>query len=142
VYRALVDAAAIARWRVPDGMRSQVHQFDAREGGSFRISLTYDAPDAVGKSAARTDTYFGQFLALVPDERVVEELEFETHDPALRGVITQTTSLVDTADGGTDVLIVHEGMPDAVPAAQNELGTRMALVRLAELVEAETPELR
>ena len=60
--------------------------------------------------------------------------EFETEDPALRGTMTMTTTLTD-ADGGTDVLIVHEGIPDIVPAGDNETGTRMALANLARLVE-------
>jgi uncharacterized protein YndB with AHSA1/START domain len=136
VYRALVDADAIARWRVPDGMSSYVHEFDAREGGSFRVALTYDAPDATGKSAPHTDTYHGHFRKLVPNEQVVEVLEFETADPALRGTMTMTTTLTD-ADGGTDVLVVHDGIPDGVPAADNETGTRMALAKLARLVEAD-----
>jgi uncharacterized protein YndB with AHSA1/START domain len=135
VYRALLDADAIARWRVPDGMSSEVHEFEAREGGSFRVSLTYDAPDGTGKSAAHTDTYHGHFRTLVPDERVVEVFEFETSNPALHGPMTMTTTLVD-ADGGTDVRIVHEGIPDEIPAADNETGTRMALANLARLVEA------
>jgi uncharacterized protein YndB with AHSA1/START domain len=135
VYRALTDAAAIARWRVPDGMRSHVHEFDAREGGAFRVSLSYDTPDGTGKSAAHTDTYHGRFLVLVPDERVTEEFEFETADPALRGTMTMTTTLTD-ADGGTEVRIVHEGIPDSIPAADNETGTRMALANLARLVES------
>ena len=135
VYRALVDPEAITAWRVPAGMSSRVHEFDAREGGRFRISLTHDEPSAVGKSAARTDTYHGRFLRLVPGELVVEAMEFETADPALRGRMTMTTTLTD-ADGGTDVLVVHEGVPDAVPAADNETGTRMALENLARLVEA------
>lgn len=134
VYRALVDADAIARWRVPAGMSSHVHEFDAREGGSFRVSLIYEAPDGTGKSSARTDTYHGRFVRLVPDQRVVEEFEFETADPALRGTMTMTTTLTD-ADGGTDVLVVHDGIPDGVPAADNETGTRMALDNLARLVE-------
>ena len=87
VYRALLDAGAIAAWRVPDGMTSVVHEFDAREGGSFRISLTYDAPDRAGKTAAATDTYHGRFERLVPGERVVEVVEFETDDPALRELL-------------------------------------------------------
>ncbi|MFD1659042.1 SRPBCC family protein [Streptomyces caeni] len=136
VYRALVDADAIAAWRVPAGMTCHVHDFDAREGGRFRVSLTYDAPAGTGKTASRTDTYHGHFVTLVPDERVVEALEFETADPALRGMMTMTTTLSD-ADGGTDVLVVHEGVPDAVPAADNETGTRMALANLARLVEAD-----
>jgi uncharacterized protein YndB with AHSA1/START domain len=135
VYRALLDPDAIAQWRVPAGMSSQVHVFDAREGGSFRVSLTYDAPTGTGKSAQQTDTYHGHFVTLVPDEQVVEVFEFETGDPGLRGEMTMTTTLTD-ADGGTDVVIVHEQIPDSVPPADNETGTRMALENLARLVEA------
>jgi len=135
VYRALLDAGAITQWRVPAGMSSHVHEFDAREGGSFRVSLTYDAPTGTGKSASRTDTYRGHFVRLVPDEQVVEAFEFETADPDLRGEMTMTTTLTD-ADGGTDVLVVHEGVPDKVPPADNETGTRMALAKLAKLTEA------
>jgi uncharacterized protein YndB with AHSA1/START domain len=134
VYRALLDPDAIAHWRVPEGMTSEVHEFEAREGGTFRVSLTYTAPDRTGKTAARTDTYHGRFVTLVPDEAVVEEFAFETGDPALRGTMTMTTTLTDAA-GGTDVLVVHEGIPDAIPAADNETGTRMALDNLARLVE-------
>lgn len=135
VYRAFLDAGAVAAWRVPDSMTSQVHEFDGREGGHFRVSLTYDAPGAAGKSAAHTDTYHGHFAKLVPDQQVVEVLEFETADPALRGEMTITTTLTDAGEG-TDVLVVHEGVPDSVPAADNETGTRMALASLARLVEA------
>lgn len=66
-------------------------------------------------------------------------LEFETADPALGGAMTLTTTLTDAEGGGTDVLMVHEGLPDAVPAADNETGTRMALANLARLVEADGP---
>jgi uncharacterized protein YndB with AHSA1/START domain len=135
VYRALVDAGAISKWRVPGGMSARVHEFDAREGGAFRVSLSYDTPAGTGKSAAHTDTYHGHFVRLVPDEQVVEVFEFETADPRLRGEMTMTTTLTD-ADGGTDVLVVHERIPDQVPAADNETGTRMALANLARLVEA------
>jgi uncharacterized protein YndB with AHSA1/START domain len=134
VYRALLDADATAKWRVPAGMRSHVHEFNACEGGSFRVSLTYDAPTGTGKSAPQTDTYHGRFVKLVPDEQVVEAIEFETADPGLRGEMTLTTTLTE-ADGGTDVLVVHEHIPDSIPAADNETGTRMALDKLAQLVE-------
>ena len=136
VYKALLDAEAIARWRVPDGMTSTVHEFAPSQGGSFRISLTYDAPGSAGKSAAHTDTYHGRFVELVPDVRVVEEYEFETADPALAGTMRMTTTLVD-APGGTTVTVLQEGMPDAVPPADNELGMQMALAKLARLVESE-----
>jgi uncharacterized protein YndB with AHSA1/START domain len=134
IYQALLDADAIAKWRVPSNMSAHIHQFDAREGGAFRISLTYDTPGPTGKSAPRTDTYHGHFAEIVPDERVVEVLEFETDDPTLCGSMTMTTTLTDT-DGGTEVVISHEGIPDAISAADNETGTRMALDNLAALVE-------
>jgi uncharacterized protein YndB with AHSA1/START domain len=136
VYRALLDALAVAAWRVPTGMTCHVHAFEAREGGSFRVSLTYDAPTGEGKTTARTDTYHGRFVKLVPNELVVEVVEFETTDPALRGEMTITTTLTD-AGGGTDLLAVHDGLPPGVPVADNEAGWREALAKLAALVEAE-----
>jgi uncharacterized protein YndB with AHSA1/START domain len=135
VYRALLDARAVATWIVPTGMTSHMHAFDAREGGSFRISLTYDEPTGAGKTTAHTDTYHGRFVKLVPNEQVVEVVEFETTDPALRGEMTITITLAD-ADGGTDVLAVHEGLPPGLPTADNEAGWRESLAKLAALVEA------
>ncbi len=135
VYAALLDPDAVALWRVPDGMSSEVHEFEPWEGGSFRVSLTYDGPDAVGKSSAHTDTYRGRFVRLVPGELVVEALEFENAAPELAGTMTMTTTL-RAAAGGTDVELLHEGVPDAVPASDNETGTRMALTKLARLVES------
>jgi uncharacterized protein YndB with AHSA1/START domain len=134
VYRALLDPDAIAAWRVPDGMRSTVHEFDGREGGAFRVSLSYDAPGGAGKSSAHTDTYHGTFATVVPDEQIVEVLEFETANPELAGAMTMTTTLRDSGDG-TEVVIQHDGIPDAVPAEDNETGTRMALAKLTALVE-------
>jgi uncharacterized protein YndB with AHSA1/START domain len=135
VYKVLVDADAIAKWKVPDGMTSHVHAFEGREGGTFRISLTYNAHGGVGKTSAHTDTYHGRFVKLVRDEQVVEVVEFETADPALRGEMTITTTLSDK-DGGTELLAVHDGLPPGLSPANNETGWRMALAKLAALVEA------
>jgi uncharacterized protein YndB with AHSA1/START domain len=107
VYAALIDAEAIAKWKVPTGMTSHVHTFEAREGGTFRISLTYDAQTGTGKTSAHTDTYHGHFVQLVPNERVVEVDEFETSDPAMRGEMTIAITLRDADDGGTDLIAVH-----------------------------------
>ena len=137
VYRALTDTDEIVKWKVPDGMTCDVHEFDGREGGAFRISLTYDDQTSAGKTTAHTDTYRGHFARLVPDELVVEVDEFETTDPVLRGLMTITFTLTD-ADGGTGVLAVHEGLPPGVPAGDNETGWRMSLAKLAALLE--TPE--
>jgi uncharacterized protein YndB with AHSA1/START domain len=136
VYHALVDARAVATWMVPSGMTSHVHAFEAREGGAFRISLTYAAPTGTGKTTAHTDTYHGRFVRLVPNEQVVEVMEFETSDPAMQGEMTVAITLSD-ARGGTDVVGVHDGLPPGVSPADNETGWRMALDKLAALVEAD-----
>jgi uncharacterized protein YndB with AHSA1/START domain len=134
VYEALLDPDAIARWRVPEGMRSEVHLFEPHEGGAFRVSLTYDAPDAVGKTSGRTDTYHGRFLALRPDEQIVEAIEFETGEQDLRGEMTITTTL-DAAGDGTELTMLHEGLPAGVSPQDNETGTQMALAKLAAMLE-------
>jgi uncharacterized protein YndB with AHSA1/START domain len=135
VYRALLDPRAIAKWKVPEGMTCHVHAFDASEGGIFRISLTYDEPTGTGKTTAQTDTYHGRFVKLVPNEQVVEVMEFETSDAAMRGEMTVTYTLTD-AGGGTDLLAVHDNLPPGLSPADNETGWRMALDKLAAFVEA------
>jgi uncharacterized protein YndB with AHSA1/START domain len=135
VYRALLDARAVATWMVPTGMTSHVHAFDACEGGSFRISLTYDAPTRTGKTTAHADAFHGRFVKLVTNEQVVEVVEFETTDPALFGEMTIIIALTDAAVG-TDVLAVHDGLPAGVPTADNGAGWRSSLAKLAALVEA------
>jgi uncharacterized protein YndB with AHSA1/START domain len=134
VYRELLDVRAVATWMVPDGMTSQVHTLEPFEGGSFRISLTYDVPTGAGKTSAHTDTYHGHFVRLVPNEEVVEVVEFETADPLLVGEMTIRIRLTD-ADGGTRVDAVHEGLPPGLSPADNETGWRMSLAKLAALVE-------
>jgi uncharacterized protein YndB with AHSA1/START domain len=135
VYAALLDPEALANWKVPDGMTAEVHQFEPREGGAIRVSLTYDASDSVGKTSAHTDTYSGHFVTLIPETCVVEVDTFESADPALRGAMTSTITLSDV-EGGTEIVAVHSGVPTGVSLADNETGWRMALAKLASLVEA------
>jgi uncharacterized protein YndB with AHSA1/START domain len=135
VYRALLDADAIAAWRKPDGMTCRVHELDAREGGRFRVSLAYDAPIGAGKTSPDTDTYHGHFARLVPDEEVVEVVAFETTDPAMQGEMKIMTTLRDADGGGTEIAVAFEGLPRGVPEAANDTGTRTALAKLAALVE-------
>jgi uncharacterized protein YndB with AHSA1/START domain len=134
VYTALLDANAVAKWKVPSGMTCEVHEFEAHEGGTLRVSLTYDLPTGTGKSTAQTDTYVGRFVELVTNERVVEVDEFETTDPALRGEMRITITLADSG-AGTEITGLHEGLPPGVSTAENEAGWESALARLAALVE-------
>jgi uncharacterized protein YndB with AHSA1/START domain len=134
VYAALLDARAVQRWMVPDGMRSEVLEFDAHEGGSFRIRLTYTVPTTTGKTTAQSDTFRGRFVKLVPDREVVQAVEFETDDPALKGEMTITYMLAER-DGGTELVGIHDNLPPGVVPSDNELGWSMSIAKLARLAE-------
>jgi len=137
VYRALLDPASVRAWMVPDGMTSHIHTFDPREGGAFRISLTYDSTTGTGKTDSQTDTYHGRFARLVPDTEVVQVIEFETVDPDMQGEMTVTYTLVD-ADGGTLVSGRHDDLPPGVSPEDNELGWSISIGKLARLVESDS----
>lgn len=134
VYRTLLDPEAVQRWMVPDGMTSEVHEFDACEGGRFRISLTYEEPTETGKTTEHTDSFHGRFVRLVPDAEVVQAIEFETDDPTMLGEMTVMYALTES-DGGTDVVGLHEDVPAGVSPEDNEVGWTMSLDKLAALVE-------
>ena len=137
VYQALLDARAVQRWMVPDDMTSEVHEFTPHEGGGLRISLTYEDQERPGKSMAHTDTYHGRFVRLVPDTEVVQVVEFETDDPSMQGEMTITYRLSDADGGGTLVEGRHENLPPGLSPEDNALGWRIAIAKLAALVENE-----
>ena len=119
---------------VPDGMASEVHEFEAREGGVFRISLTYDDPQQAGKTSGSTDTFHGRFAKIIPDSEIVQVVEFQSDDPSMKGEMT-ITYLLEDRDNGTDVTGIHEDLPPGLSAADNELGWAMSMDKLAKLVE-------
>ena len=137
VYHALIDAEAVRQWMVPDQMTSLIHSFDAREGGAFRITLTYEMPADTGKTTPQSDTFHGRFVELVPDTKVVQAVEFESDDPAMAGEMTITYLLAD-ADGGTELVGIHEDLPSGLSPTDNETGWRMSMRKLAALVEFDT----
>ena len=139
VYQLLLDPTVLPRWKVPEGMDLEVHEWEPREGGRIRISLTYRDASATGKSDVHTDTYHGQFVHLVPNALIVERDEFETDDPAFRGAMTISIALRDV-EGATELVATHDGVPVGVRLADNETGWRMALDKLAVL--AEQPPVR
>jgi len=136
VYEACIDAGQITQWRVPDNMLAIVHEFDARPGGSFHMSLKYrDANHpAAGKTDGDTDTFHGRFVEIVPGVKIVEVVVFDSADPAFAGEMTLTTSFAD-APGGTQITMRFDDMPAGVRPADNDAGTRQSLKKLAALVE-------
>jgi uncharacterized protein YndB with AHSA1/START domain len=135
VYQACLDPDALASWRVPDNMTGHMHVFDAREGGTFRMSLTYKDPQQSpgGKTTEGTDTFQGRFAELVPNEKIVEVIEFESQDPRFAGEMKMTTSFTDT-DEGTEITVLCDGIPAGVRPEDNEVGTKQALQKLATLI--------
>jgi uncharacterized protein YndB with AHSA1/START domain len=135
VYEACLDPVAIAAWRVPDNMKAEVHVFDAHEGGTYRMSLTYRdrGQSPGGKTSEDTDTFQGRFVELVPEEKIVEAIAFDTRDPEFAGEMKMTT-LLAVADGGTEVTMLCQDLPPGIRPEDNEEGTRQALRKLAALL--------
>jgi len=117
-------------------MTAEVHVFDARQGGTYRMSLTYRDPrqSPGGKTSEDTDSFQGRFVELVADEKIVEAIEFDSSDPGFAGEMTMTTRLAD-ADGGTEVTVLCQDLPAGIRPEDNEEGTRQSLRKLAALLE-------
>ncbi|CAL9611065.1 hypothetical protein SUDANB121_05653 [Nocardiopsis dassonvillei] len=134
VYRALLDPAALERWLPPAGMTGRMERFDARQGGGFRLALTYREPGR-GKTDADTDVVEVGFAELVPGERVVQRAVFESDDPAYAGTMTMTWALAPDA-GGTVVTVTAEDVPPGVSAEDHAAGLASSLAQLAAFVES------
>jgi uncharacterized protein YndB with AHSA1/START domain len=135
IYAALVDPDALAAWLPPDGMTGSFERFDARPGGSYRLVLTYDDPaGAPGKATADSDVVDARFTELVPGERVVQEVDFVSDDPAFAGTMTMTWALAG-AEGGTRVDIVAEHVPEGIAPEDHAAGLASSLEKLATHVE-------
>ena len=130
VYRAFLDAEAMAKWLPPNGFTGKVHHLDPRVGGTFRMSFTNFA---TGQSHA----FGGEYLEIVPNERICYTDRFD--DPNLPGVMKATVSL-KAVSCGTELSVVQEGIPEVIPAELCYLGWQDSLALLARLVEAEIRE--
>jgi uncharacterized protein YndB with AHSA1/START domain len=127
VYRAFLDADALAKWLPPNGFTGKVHSMDARVGGSYRMSFT-------NFTTGKSHGFGGKYLELRPDERIVYTDLFD--DPALPGTMKTTVSLT-AVPPGTALHVVQEGIPDVIPVEACYLGWQESLVLLGKLVEAE-----
>jgi len=130
IYRAFLDADAMAKWLPPNGFTGKVHHLDARVGGTYKMSFT-------NFSSGSSHAFGGEYLELVPGERLRYVDRFD--DPNLPGEMRVTVTLKQVSVG-TDVTIVQEGVPDAIPAEACYLGWQESLTLLAKLVEAEIPD--
>ena len=130
IYRAFLDPDAIPKWLPPHGFTCKVHHLDAKVGGTYRMSFT-------NFSTGNAHSFGGSYLELVPNERIRNDDRFD--DPDLPGTMITTVTLTKVSVG-TDVQIVQEGIPDAIPLEACYLGWQESLVLLGKLVEAEIPD--
>ena len=136
VYQAFLDKDSVVAWLPPNNMTGQMHTFEPREGGKFRMSLTYIDPtkSPPGKTSENMDTVQGRFVTLIPNETIVQVFEFESQEPEYAGVLTLTWTLTD-AEGGTEVTVLCENIPKGVRLEDNEAGSKESLQKLAALME-------
>ena len=127
VYRAFIEADAMAKWLPPNGFTCTVHQLDAKVGGTFRMSFR-------NFTTGKSHSFGGEYLELVPGERLRYTDKFD--DPNLPGEMQVTVELKQVSVG-TDLSIVQEGIPDAIPVEACYLGWQQSLRNLARLVEPE-----
>ena len=129
VYRAFLDADALAKWMPPNGFTCKVHHLDARVGGSFKMSFT-------NFTTGHSHSFGGDYLELAPNERLRYTDKFD--DPNLPGVM-QMTVILKKVSCGTELNILQEGIPSAIPVEACYLGWQQSLALLMKLVEAEIP---
>ena len=129
IYKAFLDADALAKWLPPHGFTCRVHHLDARVGGGYRMSFTN-----LGTGAGHS--FGGEYLELVPEARIVHTDRFD--DPGLPGEM-RTTIILKPVSCGTEVEIVQDGIPDAIPTEACYLGWQESLALLTLLVEPEIP---
>jgi len=130
IYRAFLDADAMAKWLPPNGFTGKVHHLDAKVGGTYKMSFT-------NFTTGHSHSFGGKYLELVPYERIRHTDRFD--DPNLPGEM-QTTVSLKKVSCGTEVNVVQEGIPDAIPTEACYLGWQESLSLLAQLVEAEIPD--
>ena len=130
VYRAFLDADALAKWLPPNGFTGRVHHMDAKVGGAYKMSFT-------NFTTVNSHSFGGEYVELTPHERIRYTDKFD--DPNLPGEM-QTTITLKKVSCGTDLHIVQEGIPDVIPPEACCLGWQESLTLLAKLVEAEIPD--
>jgi uncharacterized protein YndB with AHSA1/START domain len=130
VYRAFLDAAAIAKWLPPNGFTCTVHELDARAGGRYRMSFT-------NFSNGNSHAFGGEYIELVPGQRIRYNDRFD--NPDLPGEMVTTIEFA-AVSVGTDLTVVQEGIPDAIPVEMCYLGWQESLVLLAKVVEPDIPD--
>jgi uncharacterized protein YndB with AHSA1/START domain len=135
LYGAFLDPAALVTWLPPSGMKAEMQRFDPRVGGGYRMTLTYQGTEHTpGKSSEHSDVVESRFAELVPNVRVVQQVDFVSDDPAYAGPMIMTWSLAPVA-GGTEVAISCTNVPSGISEEDHAKGLKASLDNLAAFAE-------
>src|SRR5438128_3266460 len=136
LYAAFLDPTALIDWLPPAEMTGEIHEFDARVGGGYRMSLFYplDEPAFRGKTSDREALVNVRFVELAPPRRIVEAVSFVTADPAFFGEMTMIATF-EEVPGGTEVTLAFKNLPPGLRAEDNAAGARLSLEQLARRFE-------
>ncbi|MDQ0268814.1 SRPBCC domain-containing protein [Cytobacillus purgationiresistens] len=135
IYQSFINPEALVSWLPPKGMSGHIDMFDPREGGTYRVTLTYEMDHSnLGKTSQNTDVAQGEFLELIPDKRIVQSVKFDSEDPAFSGEMTQKW-LLETTSEGTKVTIVCENVPEGIRKEDHDEGLMSTLENLAIFTE-------
>lgn len=136
IYRAFLDAEAVESWRPPSGMTARIERFVPKIGGGYRMAFIYSEDNAEkGKSGTGEDMVEGLFVDLIPDQRIVEAVTFQSDDPAFAGTMTITTTIEREKGNSSKVTFLAENVPPGISEADHREGMSSTLRNLANLVE-------
>lgn len=136
IYNAFINPEALEKWQAPGKMTAKVHKFDHKVGGGYEMSLYYpsDEINMKGKTSNKEDRFTARFVELIPNEKIVEAIKFDTSDPNFAEEMIMEVTFT-AAEGGTKVTYLFRNIPKGIKVEDNEAGTRSSLENLARYLE-------
>jgi uncharacterized protein YndB with AHSA1/START domain len=136
LYLAFTDPAALEVWQAPGAMTAKIHQFDLRPGGGYEMSLYYPDSDMEnqGKTSAKEDRFSARFMELIPNQKIVQAILFDSPDPSFKTEMIMEITLTPISIG-TRVSILFKNIPESIRPEDNAAGTKSSLEKLAQYVE-------
>jgi len=135
VFNAFIDKNALEQWLAPNDMAGKIHDFDARAGGGYSMSLFYLDAAAKGKTTGNEDRFYVKFVELQPFEKIIQTVNFRSDNEQFRGEMIMETYLQKIEESTTRVSMIFKNIPPGIDPKDNEEGTRQSLEKLASYVE-------
>lgn len=136
IYNAFIDGKALEFWLAPNNMIGKIHDFDAKVGGGYNMSLFYLDGETGGKTSGNEDRFSAKFVELKPYEKIVQTINFQSDKNELTDEMTMEVFLVESENNSTKVTVIFKNIPSGINPNDNEKGTQQSLEKLARYVES------